>query len=425
MLLSIPEKVYTRMILWRIKKQVDAVLREEQAGFRSGRSCTDQIFTLKRILEQALEHKTPLIINFIDFEKAFDSLNRVSLWKILAVHGFSAKYIRVISNLYEDSECCVKVENDHTQWFKILTGVKQGCVLSPVLFGLAMDWLMRQTIGVATRGLKWTGTQETLEDLDFADDIALLSVSAEDMQLKTDRLYEMGQRIGLKISEKKTQLMALCMTDPAITVGGKAVEKVSRFTYLGSCLTEYNDTEYEMSVRIGKAATCVTRLRNIWNNKTLSVHTKMQIYNSTVVPVLLYGTETWAMTRMQEKKLDGFDSRSLRRIMGIRWQQRVSNVELRRRTKQPPVTSLLRKRRLKWLGHALRMDESRIAQQAMTWTAGGKRKPGRPKTTWPQTINRNLADMQINLDDAKELAQNRAGWRTLVSASCDEWRKKK
>ena len=125
------------------------------------------------------------------------------------------------------------------------------------------------------------------------------------------------------------------------------------------------------------------------------------------------------------EKLDGFDSRSLRRIMGIRWQQRVSNVELRRRTKQPPVTSLLRKRRLKWLGHALRMDESRIAQQAMTWTAGGKRKPGRPKTTWLQTINRDLADMQINLDDAKELAQNRAGWRTLVSASCDEWRKKK
>ena len=93
------------------------------------------------------------------------------------------------------------------------------------------------------------------------------------------------------------------LSSTLITVGGKAVEKVSRFTYLGSCLTEYNDTEYEMSVRIGKAATCVTRLRNIWNNKTLSVHTKMQIYNSTVVPVLLYGAETWAMTRMQEKKI--------------------------------------------------------------------------------------------------------------------------
>ena len=68
---------------------------------------------------------------------------------------------------------------------------------------------MRQTIGAATRELKWTETQEILEDLDFADDIALISVSTEDMQLKTDRLYEVGQRIGLKISEKKTQLMVL------------------------------------------------------------------------------------------------------------------------------------------------------------------------------------------------------------------------
>ena len=245
------------------------------------------------------------------------------------------------------------------------------------------------------------------------------------MQLKTDRLYKVGQRIGLKISEKKTQLMAFGMTDPAITVGGKAVEKVTKFTYLGSCFTEGNDTEYEISVRIGKAASCVARLKNIWNNKRLAVHTKMQVYNSTVVSVLLYGAETWALTRTQEKKLDGFDSRSLRRIMGIRWQQRVSNEELRRRTKQPPVTSLLKKKRLRWLGHTMRMEESRIARQAMTWAVGGKRKPGRPKTTWLQTINRDLADMQISMQDVKELAQNRAEWRNLVSASCDEWRKKK
>ena len=173
--------------------------------------------------------------------------------------------------------------------------------------------------------------------------------------------------------------MALCMTDPAITVGGKAVDKVPRFTYLGSYLTECNDTEYEMSVRIGKAATCATRLRNIWNNKTLSVYTKMQIYNSTVVPVLLYGAETWALTRTQEKKLDGFDSRSLRRIMGIRWQQRVSNVELRQRTKQPPVTSLLKKRRLQVAGACAADGREQNSTAGDDLDGRGKEKAGKTK----------------------------------------------
>ena len=83
----------------------------------------------------------------------------------------------------------------------------------------------------------------------------------------------MGQRYGLKISEKKAQLMAFCMSDPAITVGGKAVEKVTKFTYLGSCFTEGNDTEYEISVRIGKAASCVARLKkHLEQQETGSTH---------------------------------------------------------------------------------------------------------------------------------------------------------
>ena len=116
--------------------------------------------------------------------------------------------------------------------------------------------------------------------------------------------------------------------------------------------------------------------------------------------------------------------------MGIRWQQRVSNEELRQRTKQPPVTSLLKKRRLKpEVAGTCNVDGGKQNSTAGNdlggrWEGVG-RKPGRPKTTWLQTINRDLADMQISMEDVKELAQNRAEWRNLVSASCDEWRKKK
>ena len=85
-LLSIPGKVFCSLLLNRLREHVDSRLREEQAGFRKGRSCSEQIFTLRTIIEQSLEHQTPLIINFIDFKKAFDSIHRESLWKILKLY---------------------------------------------------------------------------------------------------------------------------------------------------------------------------------------------------------------------------------------------------------------------------------------------------------------------------------------------------
>jgi len=83
-LLSTSSKVFNRVLLNRLQDAVDCTLRDEQAGFRKGRSCIEQIFTLRNITEQSLEHQQDLIINFIDFKKAFDCVHRPSLWKILA-----------------------------------------------------------------------------------------------------------------------------------------------------------------------------------------------------------------------------------------------------------------------------------------------------------------------------------------------------
>ena len=85
-----------------------------------------KIFTLRRILEQVLEYRSPLLITFVDFEKAFDSIDREGLWKIMATYGIPSKYIRVIANQYRGSECCVKVEDRYSEWFQVITGVKQG-----------------------------------------------------------------------------------------------------------------------------------------------------------------------------------------------------------------------------------------------------------------------------------------------------------
>ena len=121
------------VLLSRLREHVDSRLREEQAGFRKGRSCSGQIFTLRTIIEQSFEYQKPLIIDSIDFKKAFDSIHRESLWKILKLYGVPDKFINIFKTLYLNSSCCVKTSVGNTEMFDIKTGVRQGCILSSFL----------------------------------------------------------------------------------------------------------------------------------------------------------------------------------------------------------------------------------------------------------------------------------------------------
>ena len=206
MLLSVSMKVLSRVILNRITDIADPLLRKEQAGFRKGRSCADQIFTLRQILEQSNEWNSPLYINFIDFTKAFDSVNRLALEKILSHYGIPDKIISIIKMLYTDLNARVICGSNLSEEFKLQTGVKQGCLLSPLLFTFCIDWIMRETIKNKRTGITWAMT-EMLEDLDFADDIALLSHRHRDMQEKTKQLAETARKIGLKINDTKTKVI--------------------------------------------------------------------------------------------------------------------------------------------------------------------------------------------------------------------------
>ena len=134
------------MLLNRLQNAVDQTLRDEQAGLRIGRSCTEQIFALRNIIEQSLEHQKGLVINFIDFKKAFDSIHRPSLWKILKHYGIPARYISIFKTLYKNFSCCVKITTGYTDFFEIVSGVRQGCILSPFLFIIVIDYIMRKTM---------------------------------------------------------------------------------------------------------------------------------------------------------------------------------------------------------------------------------------------------------------------------------------
>ena len=128
-------------------------------------------------------------------------------------------------------------------------------------------------------------------------------------------------------------------------------------------------------------------------------------------------SETWSLKTTKEKKLDASDTRCLRKMLGIRWSDFISNDEVRKQSSQPPVSSMICKRRLNWLGHVSRLPPSRPAHQVLWWTPTGQRKRGRPKMNWRQTVDRDLQLVSRRWSDVRILAADRARWSTWT-ASC-------
>ena len=152
MLLSIPSKILAKIVINKISTAIDECLREEQAGFRRGRGCSDQIFVLRNIIEQCTKWQRELYINFADFQKAFDSIHRECLWKILRSYGIPSKITSIIKSFYHNFSCSIQNSNI---MFPVKTGVRQGCVMSSFLFNLAIDWVMREATEDEKRGIRW------------------------------------------------------------------------------------------------------------------------------------------------------------------------------------------------------------------------------------------------------------------------------
>ena len=172
-------------------------------------------------------------------EKASDSIQRDSLWRILCYNGVPQKLVNIVKMMYSNFSSQVICNNELTDTFEVTTGVKEGCILSPFLF---LDGIESVVIG-KRRGIRWTLTN-LLEDLDFADDLALLSHRHQDMQAKIDDMTRKAGEFGLKISTKKTKHLRMnSRTEAAIMLNFEEIEDIEDFTYLGSKMTTSGDTE--------------------------------------------------------------------------------------------------------------------------------------------------------------------------------------
>ena len=298
-----------KIVIDRIRTGVESKLRKEQAGFRPGRGTTEQIFILRNTIEKSLEWQSTAYVNLIDFGKAFDSVHRDSLWLIVRSYDIPSKITNMVKALYKDFECAVVDGEDKTEWFKIKTGVKQGCNMSGLLFLLVVDWVMRHTLEEGNSRIRWK-FNTMLEDLDFADDMALLSLTKQHIQTKSDTLTQEAEKVGLRVNVDKCKLLRInSQSNDAVEVNGQGIEDVHRFVYLGVTLSKEGGGTQDIHNSVVKARGVFLRLKKIWSSNSISRRTKVMLHKTVVRPVLMYGCETWKMNKSDENKIDVFQSR--------------------------------------------------------------------------------------------------------------------
>jgi hypothetical protein len=195
-----------------------------------------------------------------------------------------------------------------------------------------VDWLMRKIVenqrdGQNT-GVKWT-EDKALEDLDYADDLALILEGFDDLQEKAKRLDRKARSVGLKISTKKTEVMRWNSDDKRkIQVQGTELKDIERFTYLGSIVSMTGCTLEDVESRIRKAKAAFAGLNTIWKSKTYKKEPKLRLFNAIVKSTLLFGSECWTMTRKIESKLNIFHHKCLMRILQMFYPNLVTNKEI-------------------------------------------------------------------------------------------------
>ncbi|XP_063616061.1 uncharacterized protein LOC134789360, partial [Penaeus indicus] len=290
-LISHASKVMLKFLQRRIEKAIESTLDDAQAGFRANRSTAEQVCNLRVIGEKYIEHQMAVHCNFIDYKKAFD--------------------------------------RHRSGYFKCGVGVRQGCILSPMLFNAFLEEIISRSLLDFEGGVLIHGRE--INNLRFADDIALITSKEQELEELTRKLDETSRKFGMEISAEKSKLMFIdgdkhtrISTD--IEANGGKLEQVSQFKYLGCTIAENGKSTKELKIRITVAQSALKKLGTIWKSNNISVAVKQRLLRAIVCSVLLYGCEEWTFTEEMEKRLRAFEFRCYRRLLRVTFRDRKTNV---------------------------------------------------------------------------------------------------
>ncbi len=413
-------KLYTRMILGRMDQDVEArqLLGYMQHAFRQGWSAMEALFVLTQVVQWKQLQKQPerrVYLAFLDVSKAYDTVNRESLWRVLNEMGYGGKTTRVIKSLYTDLQTKVMFGDIVTDYIPIERGLKQGCVLSPILFSLYVrelsNRLLASGVGVNTPGVRIPG-------LFFADDIVLMADTKAGLQRLLDIAGEFADERGLKFNGKKsgvltndTENIATWTIQQKILTNGQEqeirIEQQQEYKYLGVTVS--------LQGRMFRlhGANIVTKAKQLSGvtidearHSLNKVFVGKTVWKHVMLPALLYGAEVIVIPKGVVQQIQTAQNKVGRMILGLSDQcpKEVVEGELEWNT----INEEIAKAKLHFYGHLMRLEESRWARRVMS--LGNTQVKNRQTSWW--------TDMQEIIDSWDiDIIQVRGGknmWKDYV-----------
>nr|VZI31331.1 unnamed protein product [Spirometra erinaceieuropaei] len=382
------------------------------------------IFAARQLQEKCQEMRTHLYSTFVDLTKAFDTVNREELWKIMQKFGYPERFTQMVRQLHDGMMARVTDNGAVSQAFAVTNGVKQGCVLAPTLFNLMfsamlMDAYRDERVGIRiayrTDGhllnqlrmhFQSRVSTTTVHELLFADDCALNTTSEEEMQQSMDLLSAAGHQHAEDGGDASTA------TQFSQTPQRAANQRERNPTAGGGELP----IDDEVANRISKSSQAFGHLQStVWNRHGLQQSTKLKMYTAVVLPTLLYGAETWTVYTKQARRLNLFHLSCLRRILRLDWQDRIPDTDVLERTGILSIYTILRQMQLRCSSHLVRMDDERLPKRLFYGdVATGSRRQGGQIRRYKDTLKSSLKRLQIDPTNWEELALDRPTWRRTV-----------
>ena len=374
---TVLSKLFAKLINSRLTHWAESngVRAAGQAGFREDYRCSDHLLILRTLIEQQRERKLPLYTCFVDFRKAYDSVPRDLLWRKLAGRGVQGWFLDSIKALYGSVPMAVKTNEGLSSSFECVMGVKQGCPLSPTLFGMYLDDLERVfMVHHETLDLPEISVQR-VPVLLYADDLALVATSARGLQSQLDLLHAYADTWGLTVNIDKTKAVIFRQSPsnqvyPTPMYDGASIEIVNTFKYLGimlHCTKPFASAAVPRSEAGERSQLAMFSRCSELGIKDPAL--RMQLWDSLVQPCILYGVEFWGAPDICKGVLagDGLHRDFLRRLLGVH--SGTPNMAVLAEVGRYPLVVKAAKLLCNFWNRLVEMDDGRLVKQAFLHSA--------------------------------------------------------